>query len=309
MSDIERIHALRDAGHITAEEAERLIGVLVALDEPAESAGTDDSSAADGNAATSAAVGSDASDAATSAVEAETGARGAGAVGRDRSAPSGGTTRADPPPIDLASAGTRWCTVELTASGLTVMADDVAEPQVEADEAQQIVVTPTDGGLRVTARRGSKVDRWVGRPHALKTSIRLPRGWGVELDVKAGNASVRDVPYVRGRMVAGNLDVHGAEAVDVAMSAGDLSVAFCPSHGRHRIAAKAGDVAVRFLPGSDATIEASASMGRLDVPGGFDVQRRVVGAHARGRVGAGTAHVELRVAAGDLSVSAPPEAA
>jgi hypothetical protein len=50
------------------------------------------------------------------------------------------------------------------------------------------------------------------------------------------------------------------------------------------------------------------SMGALDVPGGFDVQRRMIGAKARGRLGAGTAQVEVRLAAGDLSVRAPAEA-
>jgi hypothetical protein len=102
-------------------------------------------------------------------------------------------------------------------------------------------------------------------------------------------------------MLAGDLSVRDAAAVDLSKAAGDLSVAFRPTTGRHRISAKAGDVDVRFLPGSDASVEASVSMGDLDAPG-FEVDDRMVGAQARGTLGAGSAQVEVRLTAGDLNL-------
>jgi hypothetical protein len=323
MSDIERIHALRDAGHITPEEAERLIGVLNELDEVPEGAASEPAAAAAAGADASAepaqpsgrdvrdvddvdhvaaSVRAAAREAAASVREAVGAARrvsgqASATAGQARAAGSAGDTT----PIDLAPAGTRWCAIELTAADLSVVADDIAEPVVQGDDEQKLIVTATDDGIRVTSERGWSVDRWMGRSTSLDVHVRLPRAWGVALDLKAGDADVEGVPYVRGRMLAGDLSVRNAAAVDVSKAAGDLAVSFRPTEGRHRISAKAGDVDVHLLPGSDAAIEASVSMGDLHAPG-FEVDDRMVGAQARGRIGAGNARVEVRLTAGDLSV-------
>jgi hypothetical protein len=323
MSDIERIHALRDAGHITPEEAERLIGVLNELDEVPEGAASEQAAAAAAGADASAepaqpsgrdvrdvddvddvaaSVRAAAREAAASVREAVGAARrvsgqASATAGQARAAGSAGDTT----PIDLAPAGTRWCAIELTAADLSVVADDIAEPVVQGDDEQKLIVTATDDGIRVTSERGWSVDRWMGRSTSLDVHVRLPRAWGVALDLKAGDADVEGVPYVRGRMLAGDLSVRNAAAVDVSKAAGDLAVSFRPTEGRHRISAKAGDVDVHLLPGSDAAIEASVSMGDLHAPG-FEVDDRMVGAQARGRIGAGNARVEVRLTAGDLSV-------
>ena len=288
MSEIERVRALRDAGHITPEEAERLIGVLQELDGEAPV----DAPAADR--------------APARAVPPAAPARAAVAppVAPVPAPVAPRPASADPESILAAPAGTRWCAIELMAADLTVRAADVAEPVVDADEGYPLDVTPTADGVRVAARRGLGVERWIGNVHARDVRVQLPRGWGLVLDLKAGDASVRDVPFVRGRMLAGDLEVRGAEAVDLAKAAGDLEVAFRPTHGRHRITSKAGAVDVTFLPGSQATVEGSVSIGDLDARG-FDVERRTVGASARGRLGDGSAQVEVRLTAGDLHLRAP----
>lgn len=320
MNDIERVKALRDAGHITPEEAERLIGVLSELDEPAPSgpvsgavpspapasaggpsAPASSAPASAGGASTSAAgapatASGDPAAPAVPAAEASRPAADAGAAG----------AVADPAAFELAPAGTRWCTVVLTAADLTVRADDVAEPVVEASEEHQLDITPTAGGLRIASRRPISVEGWFGRLRSLDVDVRLPRGWGLDLDQKAGDANVHDVPYVRGTMLAGDLEVTGARAVDLSKAAGDLQVAFRPTEGRHRISAKAGDVDVRLLEGSDATIEASLTIGELTARG-LQVDRRTVGAEARGVLGEGRAKVEVRLTAGDLDIRLPRE--
>ena len=338
MNDIERVKALRDAGHITAEEAERLIGVLSELDAPAEADAAD---AAPGDAGSGASSGPSAEAGASdpapepgagaeraSDIGAKVGAnvaaamRGAAREGaarareaaaearqharevRDevRAATAGqGSAAADPAPIDLAPEGTRWCTVDLHVAELSVVADDVPEPVIESEDEQALVVTPTDEGLRVASHREKSIEGWFGRRRTFRIHVRLPRGWGVKLDLKAGEADIADGPYVRGRMLAGDLSVRGAEAVDLSKAAGDLSVAFRPTSGRHRIVAKAGDVDVRFLAGSDASVEAGVAMGDLHAPG-FEMEHRTVGARASGRVGEGHAQVLVRLSAGDLSL-------
>lgn len=349
MNDIERVKALRDAGHITAEEAERLIGVLSELDAPAEADATDAApgdtgsggatgASADGGerdpapepgagadrvgdigakvgATVAAAMRGAAREAAAAAREgaarAREGAREASEQARQqarevrdevRAATAGqGSAAADPAPIELAPEGTRWCTVDLHVAELSVVADDVPEPVIESEDEQALVVTPTDEGLRVASHREKSIEGWFGRRRTFRTHVRLPRGWGVKLDLKAGEADIADVPYVRGRMLAGDLSVRGAAAVDLSKAAGDLSVAFRPTSGRHRIVAKAGDVDVRFLAGSDAAVEAGVAMGDLHAPG-FEMEHRTVGARASGRVGQGNAQVVVRLSAGDLSL-------
>ncbi len=199
--------------------------------------------------------------------------------------------------------GTRWCRIELLAADLTVRADDVDEPTIDENEGQ-FQLTPTKDGLLITGRRHQTLEGWIARMRALDVSVRLPRAWGLDLDLKAGDADVRDVPYVRGRMLAGDLEIRNAEAVDLDKGAGDFSIAFRPTRGRHRIVSKAGDLEVTFMPGSQATVEGAVSMGDLDAPG-FDVERRTIGATARGRFGSGAAQVEVRLSAGDLNLRAP----
>jgi len=317
MNDIERVRALRDAGQITPEEAERLIGVLTELDETPEGVDVEVAGPAAPAAASERAsdeAGPDVADRVRSAAReaaeaAREAAREVAGVAREASSQvreAADTARQanDADTIDLAPAGTRWCAIELTAAELSVVAADVDEPVVHGDDEQKLRVTQTEDGVRVTSERGWSIDRWVGRTPSLDVHVRLPRAWGLALDLKAGDADVAGVPYVRGRMLAGDLSVRDAEAVDLSKAAGDLSVSFRPTHGHHRIRAKAGDVDVRFLPGSDASVEASVSMGDLHAPG-FEIDDRMVGAQARGRVGAGSARVEVRLTAGDLSLRTP----
>lgn len=329
MNDIERVKALRDAGHITPEEAERLIGVLGELDDVGEtqaSAGAEAPAPAAPAAPAPTPQREPVSGAAPSPAPAP--ASGAAAIPAGAPAPATGdpaataapaavTSRpaagadgtsavADPAAFALAPAGTKWCTVTLTAADLSVHAADVAEPVVKASEENQLDVTHTADGLRIASRRPISVEGWFGRLRTLEVEVRLPRDWGLSLDQKAGDANVHDVPYVRGRMLAGDLEVAGARAVDVSKAAGDLQVAFRPTEGRHRIVAKAGDVDVRLLDGSDATIEASLTIGDLTAKG-LQVDRRTVGAEARGQVGQGRAQVEVRLTAGDLDIRLPRE--
>jgi hypothetical protein len=341
MSEIERVQALRDAGHITPEDAERLIGVLRELDgdlvgAPSSTAAAPVNAVGPGPTFPGTPPGPPAppsppappgptqppvppvppGPAAPEVPSVPPGPAepekppvppGPGEPSvppsttdpeREREAPE------DSAPIRLAPDGTRWCAIELTAADLSVTAADVTEPVIESDDDQEIVITPTHDGVRVGSRRGASLENWIGRLRSLSIDVRLPRDWGLALDLKAGDANVRDVRFVHGRMLAGDLEVRGAEAVDVQKAAGDLTVEFRPTRGRHRIVSKAGDVDVILLPGSHAVVEGSVSIGDLHARG-FEIDRRTVGGQARGRFGDGSARVEVRLTAGDLKLRAP----
>jgi hypothetical protein len=352
MSEIDRVRALRDAGHITPEEAERLIGVLLELD----GAGAEGAAAGFVVAATSpratpaAAAGAmpPRSEASIPGTPPGPPAPPAPPTPHGPSAPTEvpvppgppdpsvppvppGPAEPEVPPVPpgptappeerepdpsddrraasgLAPEGTRWCAIELLAADLSVAGADVTEPVVDADDDQEVVVTPTRDGVRVASRHGTTLEGWIGRMRSLSVSVRLPRDWGLALDLKAGNADVRDVRFVHGRMLAGELEIRGAEAIDVSKAAGDLTVEFRPTKGHHRIVSKAGDVDVPLLPGSQAVVEGSVSIGDLHAHG-FAVERRTVGGQARGRFGDGSARVEVRLTAGDLRLRAPRQEA
>ncbi|MBA2666744.1 MAG: DUF4097 family beta strand repeat protein [Trueperaceae bacterium] len=264
---IARIEAMRNAGTVTAEEAERLIAVLHEI----EGAGAD----------------IDAIDHAPMPPV---------------PAPPPSALHAPPTPPEASAApspATQWITISILAGDVRVRGGDVDEPTLTSDDEH--VSLRRDGAgwtLRDTPRftflsfvqRGTDVD------------LTIPRGMGVVLDVKAGDVRLSDVIAVSGKMMAGDLSIDGAEAIDVQKSAGDLDARVRLTRGRHRIRASAGDVDVTLLAGSDVAIDASVTMGDVRAGPGFERSDTMTGGTLAGSVGAGTASLEVRLSAGDVRV-------
>jgi hypothetical protein len=280
-ADIARIVAMRDAGTITADEAERLIKVLrdvadvesdlaepPAADAPATS---DTPSGRDEPPVTAAA----ATPAAATPFVAATGSQ-AGAAG-----PGAGPT----------------LTVSLLAGDLTVESGDVEEPTLRGDTNDLTLQRHGDGWRLDQVRTG-----WLERIPPVRVGVVVPRRLGVALDVKAGDVRIRGVRAVTGKMLAGDLDIDGAEAIDLQKTAGDLDARLRLTSGTHRIVAKAGDVEVRLLDGSDVAVAAEARVGDVAVPRRFEATRRGVGASATGRIGAGAARLDVRLTAGRVRI-------
>lgn len=307
--DIERIHALRDQGRLTAEEAERLIGVL--------RGDAADGDLADGDPADGDPVGSVAG--------AEDGAANT-APERPAAPPTPPTPSTPPttPPVALTPAepktlapstsapqpaddlGVVWLITEMLAADLVVEAvPGLAEPRLRksAEDA-----TLADEGGRWRLRYRSEWSNWTffgtrGSPERIE--VEVPEGMGVQLDVKAGDVVVRGVSHVRGRMLAGDLEIDGASFVDVDKKAGDFKARIRPTGGRQRLVANAGDLDVVLLPGSDVTITADVKVGDLRVKGeGLMGERDAhgIGHRYHGTLGAGTAQLELRLSAGSLTL-------
>lgn len=216
---------------------------------------------------------------------------GAAAAG-DRGAPSN-------EPMAIAPEGTRRLRIELPAGDLDVRADDVDAPALD-DFKGTVHLESTEEGARLYADPERGI---LGRYSPAHARVRVPRAWGIDLDVKAGDVDVRDVAYVGGRVLAGDVQVRGARGVDLTCLAGDVSVAVAPTVGRHRVVVRAGDLDVRLLPGSDVTVDGRVSMGDAGARG-LQRERRGLGAVVHGRVGAGTAQLAIELGAGDLEVRA-----
>ena len=117
--------------------------------------------------------------------------------------------------------------------------------------------------------------------------------------------TVRGVSHVRGRMLAGDLAIDGASFVDVDKKAGDFEARIRPTAGKQRLVAKAGDLDVVLLPGSDVRVSASVKVGDLRIRGeGFKGSRESQGIGHRQSLtlGAGTAELELRLSAGSMTL-------
>ena len=267
--DVERITALRDQGRLTDAEAERLIAV-VRGDAPAAP-----------TAPTPASVPT-APSVATEASAAES-AR---------------------PADDL---GVRWLVTEMLAADLLV------EPQPGLDaprlrrEVEDATLEPHGDGWRLRYR--NELSSWSifgnHRGSPARIEVDIPVGMGVELDVKAGDVEIRGVSHVRGRMLAGDLVIDGASYVDVDKKAGDFEARIRPTSGKQRLVAKAGDLDVVLLPGSDVRVSADVKVGDLSVKGpGLQGERSSHGIGQRygGTLGAGAAELELRLTAGSLTL-------
>ncbi len=222
------------------------------------------------------------------------------AAGGSKVEPAGDAAAQEP--IVLAPEGTRWLRSELAAGDLDLIAADVDAPTLDDDDdgdgRVRLEATADGARLFTDPQRG-----FLGRYTPVDARVRVPRAWGVDLDVKAGDLEVRDVPFVRGRVLAGDIELRGARGIDLTCLAGDVSIAIAPVEGRHRLVVRAGDVDVRLLPGSDVAVDGRVSVGDASARG-LERERRGLGAVVHGRIGSGRAQLSIEIGAGDLDVRA-----
>lgn len=215
--------------------------------------------------------------------------------------------------FECAPAGTKWLRVNLVVSNLTVKADaSVTEPVLSGDK-DRVKVEPTEYGFLVTRLVPRSDEAGHGEwsipflTHFPKTelSIRIPTDMGIDTRMTAGELSLVDVPYLRGKLTAGDVNARNLRGIDFTTAAGDVDVEITPRSGRHRVQASAGDVDVTLLAGSDVAITGTVSIGDASVSGqGLQSERRGLGRRVSGRLGSGEASLDLKVTTGDLSVKA-----
>lgn len=136
-----------------------------------------------------------------------------------------------------------------------------------------------------------------------KLVVRIPEGYGVDLDMKAGNAEIRGVPTLRGKMMAGNLNAWELGGIALDLKAGNLDASLKLTEGQHTLDLKAGGGRIRLLPGSDVEVvgEVKAGNFRSRHPV-FQYRRSYVGGTFHGTLGSGRASFTVQQKAGNLEL-------
>lgn len=200
------------------------------------------------------------------------------------------------PPTGWQPEGLRWVQVKLTAGQLEARLDESLQMPLVEGPAE---VRPVGADLEVWPEMvgGSFLGGLLGRVGSLE--LRLPPGWGLEVDGKAAQVEARGIPYLKGRVAAGNVELQAVEGLDLDVMAGNIEGSLLLKEGQHRLRASMGNVELDLLPGSSVRLSPSVSMGNQEIRG-FD---RTVGGAAR-QLGEGQASLVVSVRMGNLEVKA-----
>ena len=207
--------------------------------------------------------------------------------------------------VNDAAQQTQWVKLSGFCGDLSVEADASLNSPVVTGKAT-LERTPEGDYLIRTPPQAKGESNWLTKLHqaAGDVRVRLPADMGLDLRIAAGDGEVRGVKTVKGSFTGGDFELSEAEMLDLTVTAGDATLKLRPRTGEQRLRATSGDVDVTFLAGSSVTVSGSATCGDLSLPNGFMRSGGFVGGNFEGTLGAGEAHLELRLTAGDVTVKA-----
>ncbi|MER3443260.1 MAG: hypothetical protein C4342_01975 [Armatimonadota bacterium] len=183
----------------------------------------------------------------------------------------------------------RWVRVRLTAGELVASFDpSLREPEVEGkvetrENGRDLEVSPQIPG-------GDFLGNLLGGLKIGQVTVRVPAGWGLEVHGTAGEVRARGLPYVKARLMAGEVDLSDVQGVDVEVKTGQIEGSVMLTEGRHRLNVTLGEVDVKILPGSSVKVESRVGLGNLET--------------TPRQVGQGSAQLEASVSVGNLEVRA-----
>ena len=211
-----------------------------------------------------------------------------------------------PPPTSSAREVTRWVTISMLAGDLDVSVDSsLSEPVFEGEA--ELTRRGGDFEIKQPPRRknGQSVfGNVLGWAQSGDLEVRIPADYGLELRSQAGDVDIRGVPYLKGKLSAGDITAQDIGGVDLSVQAGDVDVSLNLRVGEHRLRAGAGDVNITISEGSSASVEGKVKVGSLSLKGPFTRRDRTMGGRFEGVVGEGAARLEIDLMAGDVSVKA-----
>lgn len=265
MSERERIGALLEAGKITQDEANLLLSALEEADQAVNEA-----------------------DQAVSQTVA-----GKAGFAREGTPQASSEPRASSEAAQGEAASLRWVKVRLLAGALEAKLDEsLTQPQVEGhaevyQEGQDLMVTaklPVGNFLGMLGNVGT-------------VELRLPSGWGLDVDTKAAQIEASGLAFLKGRVAAGNVELDGVEGLDLEVTAGNVEGSLRLLEGAHRLRVTLGNAELKLAEGSSARVAANVSMGNLDLRG-------LSGSGGNAQVGEGRAALEVAVRMGNLEIKA-----
>ncbi len=204
---------------------------------------------------------------------------------------------------DAAPEPMTWVRLTGFCGDLTVTSDPyISSPVIDG----HALLEHTEAGYLIRTPPENKGGNWLQRLHkaAGDVRVRLPAEMGLDLGIMAGDGEIRGVKVLKGTFTGGDLNVLGAETVDLTVTAGDVTLKLRPRAGEGRVKTISGDVDVTFLVGSSAVVSGSATCGDLDLPPGFTQNGGFANQKFEGTLGAGEGRLELRLTAGDVNIRA-----
>ena len=216
----------------------------------------------------------------------------------DQSTPRPGTQDAGHSPVTRV-------VVEADLGAVVVVADSTVDDAVAvgAHELRRV-----GGEVRITGARDRSIlsdGRLLprrGRHHALRVLMHPDLALAVKLG--AGSIHVEGLRAPTGIEVdLGTATLELAEGpFDVRVASGNVSVSGLVVNGDSRISCDLGTVRVRLDAKSSVRITAATDAGRITLPGARSHPAIVFGTRAEAKVGNGDAHMDIRAAAGSISV-------
>ncbi len=210
-------------------------------------------------------------------------------------------TSRTPPKMDAVQ---QWLKLSGFCGDLSVEADPALNSPVVTGKA---TLERTETGYLIRTPPEAKGDsNWLTRLHqaAGDVKVRLPESVGLDLRIASGDSEIRGVKAVKGSFTGGDFKLVDAETLDLTVTAGDVTVKLRPQTGEQRLRTTSGDVNLTFLAGASVTVSGSATCGDLTLPPNFSRSGGFVGGNFEGTLGAGEAHLELHLIAGDVTVRA-----
>ncbi|MER3480173.1 MAG: hypothetical protein C4327_06710 [Meiothermus sp.] len=199
----------------------------------------------------------------------------------------------------------RWIRAKLISEDLEVYLDkDLQKPRIEGDvkvqeRGQDIIVSSNHGSGRKGSTKflGVNINWDFDFDLGSEPVIHVPEGWGLEVELPSGSLEVNGLPFVRGEVHGGDVELIDVRGVDLRVMSGDLEAELILSEGEHRLEVMSGDVSIRFKD-SSVTVVGKLSSGELDGRGNFTQEKRKI----TGTVGGGKAKLLLNVMSGDLTL-------
>jgi DUF4097 and DUF4098 domain-containing protein YvlB len=185
-----------------------------------------------------------------------------------------GTKGVETPP------GLKWIYVDSWSGDVTISSDaNLVEPNLN----------------KGTLKRNESGD-WKISSLTDDLNLVVPADFGVILSVKAGDVKVSHLPFIKGKVFAGDFKAQNIGGIDLFAAAGDIEASFLITEGNHHLTAAAGDLSLHFLKGSNLSFDGTNGPGILNKLG-FTTPSY------NGVVGDGRAKMTFRAYAGDIDIS------
>jgi hypothetical protein len=192
--------------------------------------------------------------------------------------------------------GLRWARIRLLAGELEAKLDPSLQTPIVSEGQAEIRQNGQDIEIIPQMVKSSFLGGLLSGMPVGSLEIRLPPGWGLDLDSKAGNVEVEGIDFLKGRIAAGNVDLERVKGLDLETSAGNIEGSLLLTEGQHRLRVSMGNVDVDLLEGSSVRLQAGVSMGNMDTKGNFQP--------GTATVGSGNANFDVAVRMGNLEVRA-----